>query len=64
MCPESAAWSTKLRLEQARVIVAANAAAGRTVVRDLRILAPGSVPAPTSDDVTPQAARGPHRSRV
>ncbi|MFG3026209.1 DciA family protein [Streptomyces sp. NPDC048254] len=45
VCPESAAWATKTRLEQARVIAAANASAGRTVVRHLRILAPGSVPA-------------------
>ncbi|WRZ62361.1 hypothetical protein OG534_38040 (plasmid) [Streptomyces sp. NBC_01294] len=27
MCPESSAWATKARLEQARVIAAANAAA-------------------------------------
>ncbi|MER5519778.1 DUF721 domain-containing protein [Streptomyces sp. NPDC002763] len=45
VCPESAVWATKTRLEQARVIAAANASAGRTVVRHLRILAPGSVPA-------------------
>ncbi|MFC8094597.1 hypothetical protein [Streptomyces sp. NPDC057301] len=44
-CPESAAGATKLRLEQARVIAAANESAGRTVVRGLRILAPGSAPA-------------------
>ncbi|WP_194236082.1 DciA family protein [Streptomyces acidicola] len=32
VCPVSAAWATKLRLEQAYVIKAANASAGRTVV--------------------------------
>ncbi|GHD76249.1 hypothetical protein GCM10010317_092310 [Streptomyces mirabilis] len=51
VCPESAAWATKLRLEQARVIGAANESAARTVVRGLRILAPGSVPAPELADV-------------
>jgi hypothetical protein len=42
VCPESAA--TKARLEQVRTIAAANTSAGRTVVRSLRILTPGSVP--------------------
>ncbi|WP_308429092.1 DciA family protein [Streptomyces brasiliensis] len=32
VCPESAAWATKTRLEQACVIAAANRSAGRTVV--------------------------------
>ncbi|MPY54249.1 DUF721 domain-containing protein [Streptomyces acidicola] len=66
VCPESAVWATKLRLEQARVVEAANASAGRTVVRALRILAPGSVPAPTPDDDTPRAAgvpKGPVKTR-
>ncbi|WP_409474619.1 DciA family protein [Streptomyces sp. HC307] len=36
LCPESTAWATKLRLEQARVIDAANRSAGKTVVRALR----------------------------
>ncbi|MER5696105.1 DciA family protein [Streptomyces mirabilis] len=52
VCPESAAWATKLRLEQARVIGAANESAGRKVVRGLRILAPGSVPATELADFT------------
>ena len=47
VCPESSAWATKLRLEQSRIIAAANESAGRTVVRGLRILAPGSVPVPS-----------------
>ncbi|MEU7728276.1 hypothetical protein AB0B78_24015 [Streptomyces sp. NPDC040724] len=41
---------TKARLEQARVSAAANAAAGRTVVRALRILPPGAAPAPARAD--------------
>lgn len=64
VCPESAAWATKLRLEQARVVQVANESAGRTVVRGLRILAPGSVPAPEPDDVAPAAApNGPVKTR-
>ncbi|MFD5341526.1 DciA family protein [Streptomyces hawaiiensis] len=46
VCPESTAWATKARLEQTRVIAAVNESAGRTVVRALRILAPGSVSVP------------------
>lgn len=52
LCPESAAWATKLRLEQARVIAAANTSAGKAVVRTLRILAPGAVPVTDPADVT------------
>jgi predicted nucleic acid-binding Zn ribbon protein len=51
LCPESTAWATKTRLEQTRIIAAANKAAGRTVVRSLRILSPGSVSAPDPADV-------------
>ncbi|MEU1516261.1 DUF721 domain-containing protein [Streptomyces sp. NPDC005811] len=59
VCPESSAWATKTRLVQARIIAAANASAGRTVVRGLRIPAPGSVPAPAPDDFqAPEAAKG------
>ncbi|WP_326594195.1 DciA family protein [Streptomyces sp. NBC_01294] len=63
VCPESSAWATKARLEQARVIAAANAAAGRTVVRALRILPPGTVPAPDPADVAPAAPAGIPRIR-
>ncbi|MFF5147881.1 DUF721 domain-containing protein [Streptomyces sp. NPDC013157] len=64
VCPESAAWATKLRLEQARVVQAANESAGRTVVRGLQILVPGSVPAPEPDGVAPAAApNGPVKTR-
>ncbi|MEU9212733.1 DUF721 domain-containing protein [Streptomyces sp. NPDC048415] len=48
--PESTSWATKLRLEQVRLIKAANTR-GRTVVRALRIFAPTSVPEP--DDIPP-----------
>lgn len=67
VCPESSAWATKARLEQTRVIAAANKAAGRTVVRALRILPPGVVPAPGPADVAPAdpapAPTGPAKSR-
>ncbi|MFD5814763.1 DciA family protein [Streptomyces sp. NPDC127038] len=61
VCPESAAWATKARLEQTRIIAAANQSAGRTVVRTLRILAPGtvSVPEPADSDPEPAAAGQP-----
>ncbi|WP_328475676.1 DUF721 domain-containing protein [Streptomyces sp. NBC_00377] len=62
--PESSAWATKARLEQTRVI------AGRTVVRSLRILPPGTLPAPDPADVArlprptpPRARRRPGRRR-
>ncbi|MCG7527327.1 DciA family protein, partial [Streptomyces sp. OfavH-34-F] len=50
VCPESSAWATKARLEQTRIIAAANQSAGRTVVRTLRILAPGTVAVPEPAD--------------
>ncbi|MFI0742682.1 DciA family protein [Streptomyces sp. NPDC021100] len=52
--PDSAAWATKTRLEQARIIEAANTSAGRTVVRALRILPPGTPPA--GDPLGPAAS--------
>ncbi|GGU61134.1 DciA family protein [Streptomyces lavendofoliae] len=69
VCPESSAWATKARLEQTRIIAAANKAAGRTVVNSLRILPPGTapVPAPASDvapaDLAPAAPTGPVKTR-
>jgi predicted nucleic acid-binding Zn ribbon protein len=68
VCPESSAWATKTRLEQTRVIAAANKAAGRTVVRALRILPPGAVPVPGPADVAPAdpppaAPAGPVKTR-
>ncbi len=43
----ASAWATKARLEQTRVIAAANKAAGRTVVRAVRILAPARCRCPS-----------------
>ncbi|MFC9117687.1 MULTISPECIES: DciA family protein [unclassified Streptomyces] len=66
VCPESSAWATKARLEQTRIVAAANESAGRTVVRSLRILAPGAVPVPEPADVDPEpeaAPAGPPRTR-
>ncbi|MFC9131875.1 DciA family protein [Streptomyces sp. NPDC057099] len=66
VCPESAAWATKARLEQTRIVAAANQSAGRTVVRALRILAPGTVPVPEPADSDPEPAAaqaGPPRTR-
>ncbi|MFJ3594631.1 DciA family protein [Streptomyces sp. NPDC090082] len=67
VCPESSAWATKARLEQPRIVAAANEAAGRTVVRALRILPPGAAPAPgpaaVPADPAPAAPTGPARTR-
>ncbi|MGP3990845.1 DciA family protein [Streptomyces sp. 3N207] len=66
VCPESPAWATKTRLEQTRILEAANASAGRTVVRSLRILAPGTVPVPDPANADPAPAdvhAGPVRTR-
>jgi predicted nucleic acid-binding Zn ribbon protein len=66
VCPESTAWATTARLEQTRIVDAANKSAGRTVVRALRILAPGSVAVPDQVDVVPATAAaptGPARTR-
>ncbi|MFC4506112.1 MULTISPECIES: DUF721 domain-containing protein [Streptomyces] len=59
VCPESTAWATKTRLEQTRIIAAANKAAGRTVVLTLRILPPGAVPMPAPADVAPEVPAAP-----
>ncbi|MFJ9634777.1 DciA family protein [Streptomyces sp. NPDC101175] len=66
VCPESPAWATKARLEQTRIIAAANESAGRTVVRSLRILAPGTVAVTEPADADPEPATapaGPPRTR-
>ncbi|MGA4960362.1 DciA family protein [Streptomyces lavendulocolor] len=68
VCPESTAWATKARLEQTRIIAAANDAAGRMVVSSLRILPPGAalVPAPADAapvDQAPAAPTGPAKTR-
>jgi hypothetical protein len=56
VCPESSAWATKARLEQTRLVAAANKAAGHQVVSALRILPPGAVPMPDCADVAPEPA--------
>ncbi|MEU2730581.1 DciA family protein [Streptomyces griseoviridis] len=66
VCPESAAWATKARLEQTRIIAATNQSAGRRVVRSLRILAPGTVAVTEPADSGPEpvaAPAGPPRTR-
>ncbi|GGW87294.1 hypothetical protein GCM10010350_84480 [Streptomyces galilaeus] len=65
VCPESS-WATKTRLEQTRIVDAANkAAAGRSCAPP-RILAPGSIPAPEPDDTAPtgpDVTAGPAKTR-
>lgn len=51
VCPESAAWATKLRLEQARVIGAANESAGRTSCAACGSSRPVPFPVPELADV-------------
>jgi predicted nucleic acid-binding Zn ribbon protein len=64
VCPESAAWAAKARLEQTRIVAAANESAGRTVVRALRILAPGTVAVSELADADPEPApTSPSRTR-
>ncbi|MFF3432450.1 DUF721 domain-containing protein [Streptomyces sp. NPDC002602] len=59
VCPESSGWATRVRLEQPRIIAAANKAAGRSVVSSLRILPPGAAPVPD-----PAAPTGPAKTRA
>lgn len=51
--------ATKTRLEQTRIVAAANESAGRPVIRSLRILAPGAVPVPEPANVDPEPAAAP-----
>ncbi|MEU1125601.1 DciA family protein [Streptomyces sp. NPDC005899] len=53
VCPETSDWATQARLEQTRVIAAANRTAGRTVVSSLRILLPGAASVPSPADAGP-----------
>ncbi|WP_432246680.1 DciA family protein [Streptomyces sanyensis] len=62
VCPESSAWATKARLEQTRIVAATNKAAGRTVVRALRILPPAAAPV-SAPDAAPAAPTGPAKTR-
>ncbi|MEV8455450.1 DUF721 domain-containing protein [Streptomyces sp. NPDC052095] len=63
LCPSTtdAAWATQTRLKQTNIIKAANASAGRTVVRTLRILAPDTVPASEPAAVGPKPTAAPAR---
>ncbi|WP_446038118.1 DUF721 domain-containing protein [Streptomyces sp. SID1121] len=63
VCPESSAWATKARLEQTRVIEAANKTTGHAAVRALRILPPGTVPPPGPANVTPATSKSPMKTR-
>ncbi|MGW5679020.1 DciA family protein [Streptomyces sp. NPDC003860] len=59
LCPDSPAYATQLRLITARIVAAANEAAGTAAVRTVRVLAPGAAPAPRTAPApeTPAAAR-------
>ncbi|MGX9923545.1 DciA family protein [Streptomyces sp. NPDC002248] len=46
LSPRTPLWATETRLRQAQIIEAANASAGRTVVRTVRVLTPGTRPTP------------------
>ncbi|CAL9335087.1 hypothetical protein SUDANB58_00149 [Streptomyces sp. enrichment culture] len=64
--PQSLARVTKVRLEQARIIVAVDESAGRTAVRSPRIPEPGSVPVSEPVGTDPSLAgapAGPLRTR-
>lgn len=57
--PDSTAWATKARMETARIIAAANRAAGRQTVRTVRVLAPGTVAADAVTTAAPEPVRAP-----
>ncbi|MFH9827948.1 DciA family protein [Streptomyces bobili] len=61
VCPESAAWATKLRLEPARVDEAANESAGRTVVRGLQAVPASTCPAGWRTHTASAALSAPRR---
>ncbi|MCM2394403.1 DciA family protein [Streptomyces albipurpureus] len=67
--PDSAAWATKARMETARILAAANRAAGKQAVRTVRVLAPGPVTAASATAADPAAPvrtaapTGPPRTR-
>ncbi|WP_432008033.1 DciA family protein [Streptomyces parvus] len=56
LCPDSPAYATQLRLITARVVAAANEAAGTDAVRTVRVLAPGTAPAPRTMPEAPAPA--------
>ncbi|WDM16457.1 DUF721 domain-containing protein [Streptomyces lavenduligriseus] len=62
--PDSPAYATQLRLITTRIVAAANEAAGTDAVRTVRVLPPGSAPAPrTSPATTPDAPQAPVKTR-
>ncbi|TGB10835.1 DUF721 domain-containing protein [Streptomyces palmae] len=54
--PDSSAYATQLRLITARIVAAANEAAGTEAVRTVRVLLPGSAPAAQTRREAPAAA--------
>ncbi|MGW3491325.1 DUF721 domain-containing protein [Streptomyces sp. NPDC001054] len=63
LSPRTPAWATETRLRQTQIIEAANASAGRTVVRAVRVLTPGTRPAPAPLNSEETAAPGHVRRR-
>jgi hypothetical protein len=57
--PDSPAYATQLRLITARIITAANQAAGTDAVRTVRVLAAGAAPAPRTAAPAPHTAAEP-----
>ncbi|MFE0886995.1 DciA family protein [Streptomyces rochei] len=54
--PDSPAYATQLRLITARIVAAANESAGTEAVRTVRVLPPGTAPAPRTAPEAPAAA--------
>lgn len=65
--PDSPAYATQLRLITARLVAAANEAAGTQAVRTVRVLPPGTTPAPRttpkSPAATPNVSQAPVKKR-
>ncbi|MFF9818964.1 DciA family protein [Streptomyces sp. NPDC014006] len=57
--PDSPAYATQLRLISARIITAANQAAGTAAVRTVRVLAAGAAPAPCTAEPAPHTTTEP-----
>jgi predicted nucleic acid-binding Zn ribbon protein len=66
LLPDSPAYATQLRMSTARLVAMANQAAGRDVVRSIRVLPPGTCPTVPASDVSPAGIpepAGPVRTR-
>ncbi|WP_432091481.1 DUF721 domain-containing protein [Streptomyces sp. NRRL F-5630] len=63
LSPRTPAWATETRLRQTQIIEAANTSAGRTVVRAVRVLTPGTRAAPAPANSEEPAAPGHVRRR-